>query len=94
MCVFVHLANKSSNWVYLEIYKLHNILKTVLRATYTIWLAKNDKMFRSWELVGRSDLPTSHAAGEGGVSGLCQDQARQYQNITFDRLIDWTDRED
>ena len=33
---------------------LDNISKAALRATYTLWLARNNKKFGSWELVARS----------------------------------------
>ena len=32
---------------------IDDISETALRATYTIWLARSDKMFENWELVDR-----------------------------------------
>ena len=37
---------------------IDEISKTALRATYTIWLARSNKMFGSWELVERPVVPT------------------------------------
>ena len=34
------------------------ISKTALRATYTIWLSRYNKMFGRWELVDRPEVPT------------------------------------
>ena len=43
-----------------EIRKARNdISKTALRATYTIWLARSDKMFGMWQLVERPVLPVA-----------------------------------
>ena len=36
---------------------LDNISRAALRATYTLWLARNNKKFGSWELVARPYIP-------------------------------------
>ena len=36
---------------------LDNISRAALRATYTLWLARNTKTFGSWELVARPYIP-------------------------------------
>ena len=45
---------------------MEDISKTALRVTYTIWLARGNKMFGSWELEESPDVPT---AGRGRVHG-------------------------
>ena len=48
---FLGLTNK-------EVKKaLDNISRAALRATYTLWLARNNKKFGSWELVARPYIP-------------------------------------
>jgi hypothetical protein len=50
---YLDLSNK-------EIRKaIDDISKTALRATYTIWLARCNKLFGSWELVERPEVPTA-----------------------------------
>jgi len=36
---------------------LDSIARTALRATYTLWLARNSKTFGNWELVQRPHIP-------------------------------------
>ena len=38
---------------------IDDISQTALRATYTIWLARSNKIFGSWELVERPVVPTA-----------------------------------
>ena len=50
---YLSLSNK-------EIKKaVDEISKTALRATYTIWLSRSNKIFGSWELVERPEVPTA-----------------------------------
>ena len=39
---------------------LDSVARTVLRATYTLWLARNNKQFGSWELVNRPYIPPAN----------------------------------
>ena len=47
---------------------IDDISKTALRATYTIWLARSNKIFGSWELVERPVVPIATQL-ERGVPG-------------------------
>ena len=39
---------------------LDSVARTALRATYTLWLARNNKQFGSWELVNRPYIPPAN----------------------------------
>lgn len=48
---------------------IDDVSKTALRATYTLWLARYNKMFGSWELVQRPEVPTAMQLESEGPRG-------------------------
>ena len=60
---YLDLSNKETRKA------IDDISKTALRATYTIWLARSNKMFGSWELVERPDVPTAMQPEREGPRG-------------------------